>query len=98
MSAKSKKGKKGRSYCPYYEHPNSNTYVKEWDLVEVVSGKHRGFQGIVATIGDGESSPVVKIWPTDETIEKFPTHPGIEDGSHKCWFDRPRLKLIKRYC
>ena len=70
-----------RPYVAYYRPPQGSQ-VQEFDEVEVMSGEHKGVQGVVATLqSDGD----VKIW-VDESVVS---------GS-KLWINKPDLKLIVR--
>lgn len=85
-----------RPFKLYYGPPHATEPVEEFDEVEVLRGEYKGFVGVVGTVtaGDGD----VKLWPTDETKERFPQHPDIADGSDKCWFlSKPGLKLLHKW-
>lgn len=81
---------------PYvcYSIPPESKRVEEYDEVKICNGIYSGFVGVVASISE---DGWVKLWPTSEAREKFPNHPGIEDGSLKCWFERPLVRIVKRH-
>lgn len=78
---------------PYvcYSIPPQNKQVEEYDKVKICNGVYSGFVDVVGSICD---DGWVKLWPTEETQKNFSKHPGIEDGSLKCWFERPMVRIL----